>query len=272
MNKIELIKGDCLEKMKDIADKSIDMILCDLPYGQTARNKWDVIIPFDELWKQYNRIIKDNGAIVLFANGMFTSDLMHSNKKMWRYNLVWDKVLPSGFLNAKKMPMRNHEDICVFSKDENLEYPHEDICVFYKKLPTYNPQMIKGNECHTRGKAVGKSQEDFSRNTNYGELDAVETKGNLKYPKSILTFQKPHPSTTIHPTQKSVELLEWLIKTYTNKNEIILDNCIGSGSTAIACINTNRNFVGIELDDKYFELSVDRVKGNLKDSYELIIL
>lgn len=132
--------------------------------------------------------------------------------------------------------------------------------------------MIKGNECHTRGKAVGKSQEDFSRNTNYGELDAVETKGNLKYPKSILTFQKPHPSTTIHPTQKSVELLEWLIKTYTNKNEIILDNCIGSGSTAIACINTNRNFVGIELDDKYFELSVDRVKGNLKDSYELIIL
>ena len=145
MDNMRLYNGDCLKIMKDIPDKTIDMILCDLPYGQTARNKWDTVIPFDKLWQQYNRIIKDNGAIVLFANGMFTADLMISNKKMWKYNLVWDKVLPSGFLNAKKMPMRSHEDICVF----------------YKKPPTYNPQMVEGKECHSRGKAVGKSQEDF---------------------------------------------------------------------------------------------------------------
>lgn len=247
---IKLIQGNCLEKMKDIKDKSIDMILCDLPYGQTARNEWDVIITYDKLWEQYKRIIKDNGAIVLFANGMFTSELMQSNKKMWKYNLVWDKVLPSGFLNAKKMPMRGHEDICVF----------------YKKPPIYNPQMIEGNECHTRGKAVGKSQEDFSRNTNYGELNAVETKGNLKYPKSILTFQKPHPSISVHPTQKPVELLEWLIKTYSNENQIILDNCMGSCSTGVACLNNNRTFIGIELDDTYFNISKERIEKHIKDN------
>lgn len=236
--------------MKYIDDKSVDMILCDLPYGQTARNKWDTIIPFDLLWEQYNRIIKDNGAIVLFANGMFTADLMVSNKKMWKYNLIWDKVLPSGFLNAKKMPMRSHEDICVF----------------YKKPPTYNPQMVKGNACHTRGKAVGKSQDDFSRNTNYGELKAVETEGDLKYPKSILTFQKPHPSTTVHPTQKPLEICECLINTYTNKGELVLDNCVGSGTTIKACINTSRNYIGFDngKDDKteryWVDIANDRIK------------
>lgn len=245
----ELYKGDCLEVMKDIPDNSVDMILCDLPYGQTARNKWDSVIPFEPLWLQYNRIIKDNGAIVSFANGMFTADLMHSNRKNWKYNLVWDKVLPSGFLNAKKMPMRGHEDICVF----------------YSKPPIYNPQMIKGVECHSRGNAVGKSQEDFSRNTNYGEFDAVETKGSLKYPKSILTFQKPHPSTTLHPTQKPVELLSWLIKTYTNENMIVLDNCMGSGSTGIGCLNTNRKFIGIELDDKYFDIAKQRIDNTYNE-------
>ena len=226
MENYQLINGDCLEEMKNISDKSIDMILCDLPYG-TTKNKWDCIIPFDKLWEQYNRVIKDNGAIVLFGNGIFTAELIISNKKMWRYNLVWDKVLPSGFLNAKKMPMRNHEDVCVF----------------YKKLPTYNPQMWIGEECHSRGNVIGKSQKDFSRNTNYGDFNAVETEGNLKYPKSILTFSKPHPSISIHPTQKPVELLEWLIKTYTNEGETVLDNCMGSGSTVVACVNTNRKFI-----------------------------
>lgn len=168
----------------------VNMILCDLPYGQTARNKWDTVIPFDQLWDRYDKLIEDHGTIVLFANGMFTADLMQSNRNEWRYNLVWDKVLPSGFLNAKRMPLRSHEDIVVF----------------YKHTPVYNPQKIKGKPCHSRGKAVGQSQEDFSRNTNYGELDAVETEGDMKYPKSILTFQKPHPSTTIHPTQKPVEI------------------------------------------------------------------
>ncbi|QDX95853.1 site-specific DNA-methyltransferase [Brevibacillus laterosporus] len=236
---------DCLEGMKLIPDKSIDMILCDLPYGQTARNKWDTVIPFKPLWEQYERIIKSNGAIVLFANGMFTADLMASNKKMWRYNLVWDKVLPSGFLNAKKMPLRSHEDLCVF----------------YKKLPLYNPQMVEGDECHSRGKAVGKSQEDFSRNTNYGQFQAVNTKGNLKYPKSILTFKKPHPSTTQHPTQKSVECIEWLIRTYTNEGDIVLDNCIGSGTTAEAAINTKRSFLGFETEYKYIEIANQRIES-----------
>ena len=248
MENYQLINGDCLEEMKNISDKSIDMILCDLPYG-TTKNKWDCIIPFDKLWEQYNRVIKDNGAIVLFGNGIFTAELIISNKKMWRYNLVWDKVLPSGFLNAKKMPMRNHEDVCVF----------------YKKLPTYNPQMWIGEECHSRGNVIGKSQKDFSRNTNYGDFNAVETEGNLKYPKSILTFSKPHPSISIHPTQKPVELLEWLIKTYTNEGETVLDNCMGSGSTGVACVNTNRKFIGIELDQEYYKIAKDRInKAEIK--------
>ena len=248
MENYQLINRDCLEEMKNISDKSIDMILCDLPYG-TTKNKWDCIIPFDKLWEQYNRVIKDNGAIVLFGNGIFTAELIISNKKMWRYNLVWDKVLPSGFLNAKKMPMRNHEDVCVF----------------YKKLPTYNPQMWIGEECHSRGNVIGKSQKDFSRNTNYGDFSAVETKGNLKYPKSILTFSKPHPSISIHPTQKPVELLEWLIKTYTNEGETVLDNCMGSGSTGVACVNTNRKFIGIELDQEYYKIAKDRInKAEIK--------
>ena len=246
MENYQLINRDCLEEMKNISDKSIDMILCDLPYG-TTKNKWDCIIPFDKLWEQYNRVIKDNGAIVLFGNGIFTAELIISNKKMWRYNLVWDKVLPSGFLNAKKMPMRNHEDVCVF----------------YKKLPTYNPQMWIGEECHSRGNAIGKSQKDFSRNTNYGDFNAVETEGNLKYPKSILTFSKPHPSISIHPTQKPVELLEWLIKTYTNEGETVLDNCMGSGSTGVACVNTNRKIIGIELDKDYFIIAKDRINKTI---------
>ena len=184
---------------------------------------------------------------MLFGNGIFTAELIISNKKMWRYNLVWDKVLPSGFLNAKKMPMRNHEDVCVF----------------YKKLPTYNPQMWIGEECYSRGNVIGKSQKDFSRNTNYGDFSAVETKGNLKYPKSILTFSKPHPSISIHPTQKPVELLEWLIKTYTNEGETVLDNCMGSGSTGVACVNTNRKFKGIELDKDYFIIAKDRINKTI---------
>ncbi|WP_366945117.1 site-specific DNA-methyltransferase [uncultured Metabacillus sp.] len=246
LNKI--YNEDCLIGMKRIKDRSIDMILCDLPYGVTARNKWDQIIPFDELWEHYNRIIKDDGAIVLFANGMFTADLMQSNRKNWKYNLVWGKVLPSGHLNAKKQPMREHEDICVF----------------YKKQPTYNPQMVKGKPSHSVGKAEGISQEDHSRNTNYGEFKKVQTEGDMKYPKSILTFQKPHPSTTIHPTQKPVELCEWLIKTYTNEGETVLDNCAGSGTTLIAALNTNRNFIGFELEEEYYNGALERIENTYK--------
>ena len=240
MNKIKLLHGDCLELMKDIPDKSIDMILADLPYG-TTQNKWDSVIPLDRLWKQYKRIIKDNGAIVLFGQGKFTAEMMLSEPKLHRYNLIWDKVLSSGFLNANRMPLRSHEDIMVF----------------YKRLPQYNPQKTKGKPNNSKGKP--KQNE----NNNYGHFEFVDNKdelGGMKHPKSILIFEKPHPSISIHPTQKPVELLEYLIKTYTNENELVLDNTMGSGSTGVACINTNRKFIGMELDEEYFEIAEQRIE------------
>ena len=240
---MKLIYGDCLEEMKTIPDKSIDMILCDLPYGVT-QNKWDSVIPLEKLWEQYERIIKDNGAIVLTAQDKFSAKLMLSNEKIHRYNLIWNKILTSGFLNANRMPMR----------------VHEDICIFYKRLPTYNSQKYKGQPCHTRGKSIGKKQKDFSQNNNYGELVAVETEGDMKHPQSIITFQKPHPSKALHPTEKPVELMEWLIKSYTDEGDLVLDNCMGSGSAGVACKNLNRNFIGIELDEKYFNIAKERIE------------
>jgi len=229
--------------MNSIDDKSIDMILCDLPYGvlNKPKNKWDSVIPFEELWTHYNRIIKDNGAIVLFGQGMFSADLMHSNKKMWRYNLIWKKAdRTSGFLNSNRMPMRNHEDIIVF----------------YKKQPTYNPQFTYGHKpSHKKGK-VGVLNEV---NNCYGEFTTLETRdyGDRKFPKSIINIDREHPP--VHPTQKPVKLCEWLISTYTNEGELVLDNCIGSGSTAIACVNIKRNYIGFELDKNYFDLANNRI-------------
>lgn len=240
---IDLRQGDCLEIMKSIPDKSVDMICCDLPYGVT-NNKKDIALPFDKLWEQYNRIIKDNGCIALFSQGLFYVDLVNSNRKMFRYDLVWDKVMTSGFLNANRMPMRQHEQIAIF----------------YKKLPTYNPQKVKGSKNHSKGKV-----KEIDVNNNYGNhsfVDNSELLGDMKNPTSIVTFSKPHPSVCVHPTQKSVELLEWLIKTYTNENDVVLDNCMGSGTCGIACVNTGRNFIGIELDEKYFKIAKERI-GNL---------
>lgn len=248
MNSVNLINGDCLVEMSHIQDKSIDMILCDLPYGVLNKgNKnayWDSAIPFDLLWQQYERIIKDDGAIVLFGQGMFTAKLMMSNPKMWRYNLVWDKVLTSGFLNAKRMPLRSHEDICVF----------------YKSLPTYNPQMRVGKPLHGKGVSY---KERKTKNSCYGSFESTEDtrKGSTsKYPSSIVKFQKTHPSKASHPTEKSVPLCEWLIRTYTNVGDVVLDNCMGSGSTGIAAIKANRDFIGIELDSEYFKVSERRIK------------
>ena len=202
------------------------------------------MLPFDLLWEQYNRVVKDCGAIVLFSSGMFTADLMKSNPTMWRYNLVWDKVLVTGFLNAKRMPLRSHEDICVF----------------YKKQPTYNPQKTKGKRSSSVGKAAGKTQDDVARNSNYRNFTKVNTTSDMKYPKSIKVFQKPHPSITVHPTQKPVELFEYLIKTYSNEGEWILDNCSGSGTTAIAAENLRRKWICIEKEEKYASESLRRIR------------
>ena len=244
MSNIELYNGDCLEVMKTLHDKSIDMILTDLPYGLT-QNKTDIVIPFEQLWEQYERIIKDNGAIVLFAQGLFYVALVNSNRKLFRYDLVWDKVLTSGFLNAKRMPLRQHEQIAVF----------------YKKLPTYNPQFTEGKPLH--GKGTAYKNKDI-KNQNYGKFNATDDirKGSTeKYPTSIIKFAKPHPSIAKHRTEKSIECLEWLIKTYTNENETVLDSCMGSGSCGVACKNTNRNFIGIELDQHYFDVAKNRLEN-----------
>lgn len=248
MKDIELWHGDCIVEMQKIADKSIDCIICDLPYEVLNKGnkhaQWDKMLPLDKLWEQYCRIIKDNGAIILFGQGMFTAQLMMSNPKMWRYNLIWDKSLSTGFLNANRMPLR-----C-----------HEDIVVFYKSLPTYNPQMKKGKALHSKGNLY-KNKE--LTNNNYGVIK--DTKDNRKgctdkYPTSILRFQKTHPSVSVHQTEKPVPLIEWLIKTYTNENELVLDNTMGSGTTGVACVNTNRKFIGIELDDNYYDIACKRVK------------
>lgn len=244
----ELYQGDCLEIMKNIKNKSVDMILCDLPYGVTSKNKWDTIIPYEPLWKEYKRIIKDNGAIILFGQDKFTAKTMLSNEKMHRYNLIWNKVLISGFLNAGRMPLREHEDIMVF----------------YKKLPTYNPQFTEGKPLHGMGEKFKKVK---NNNNNYNDFNSCNNpsanrKGDTrKYPKSILTFPRKPSSKMLHPTEKPVELLEYLIKTYSNENDVILDNCMGSGGTGVACLKTNRNFIGIELDKGYFNIAKDRIEN-----------
>lgn len=237
-----LIQGDCLKAMPKIPDKSINMILCDLPYGCTARNKWDTIIPFEPLWQQYLRIIKDNGCIVLFAQGMFTAKLMASNPKMWRYNLIWKKTQPTGFLNANKMPLRSHEDICVF----------------YKQLPTYNPQKTTG---HTRKISSSKHKRNCKKTTDYGKHKFVSYDSTERFPVSVLEYAKDTQKESFHPTQKPIALLEYLIRTYTNEGDLVLDNCMGSGSTGVAALNAGRNFIGIELDENYFKIAKERTEG-----------
>jgi len=286
MPKIELMLGDCLELMKDIADKSIDMILCDLPYGTTAC-KWDVIIPFtkyivekngkkeryvyqdeyvlkrfkkgvcnypkvieefnslakDGLWEQYKRIIKDNGAIVLTASQPFTSALVMSNVKNFKYEWIWIKTKPSGHLNAKKQPMRKTENILVF----------------YKMQSVYNPQdLIKGEFNNNRPSRSKKIKGEYV----HGAEREIGISEYTNYPNNVLEFSNPN-NKTVHPTQKPVALFEYLIKTYTNEGDLVLDNCMGSGTTGVACKNLNRNFIGIELDPDYFKIAEKRINENL---------
>lgn len=236
----KIFNEDCLVGMNRIPDKSVDMILCDLPYG-TTRNKWDSILPLGLLWEQYERIIKDNGAIVLTAQTPFDKVLGASNLKLLKYEWIWEKDRASGHLNAKKMPMK----------------AHENILVFYKKLPTYNAQMTTG---HKPSNTSGKRKKDT---TNYGKFKQIISGGQTtRYPRSVQkvnVVNSQHGYT--HPTQKPVALFEYLIKTYTNEGETVLDNCMGSGTTAIACLNTNRNYIGFELEKEYFEKINQRIES-----------
>ena len=230
---------DCIEGMKTIPNNSIDMILCDLPYG-TTQCKWDVIIPFDKLWEQYERIIKDNGAIVLTSSQPFTALLIASNIKLFKYNWVWEKSKATGYLNSKKRPLVAHEEVLIFSKRQTK----------------YNPQMIKG-EPYSKGKALRETDV-------YGgqKETLVESKDGLRYPRTVQYFKTAESEGKVyHPTQKPLSLFEYLIKTYTDENDVVLDNCMGSGTTAIACVNLNRKYIGYEKEKEYFEIIVQRLKN-----------
>ena len=244
MDNVTLYNGDCLNIMQNIADKSVDMICTDLPYAVTC-NSWDCLIPFDKMWAEYSRVIKDNGAIVLNCSQPFTSLLINSNLSDFKYCWTWYKKQCSGFLNAKKQPLRN----C------------EDIAVFYKNQCTYNPQMRVGK---LQVKATGRGSDNF------GEYTYMPHTSEEYYPTTLLEFPLPRFKDG-HPTQKPVELVEYLIKTYTNENDIVLDSCMGSGTTGIACLNTNRKFIGIELDEKYFNMAKDRILKHIPSTDNISI-
>ena len=246
---VDLRLGDCLKLMHDLPDKSVDLILCDLPYGTTAI-EWDKPLPFEAMWQHYERIIKDKAAIILFSSQPFTTELIASNRKLFRYEIIWKKTTPTGFLNANKAPLRIHENICVF----------------YKKLPTYNPIKFKverndiGRVRHVKG-IHAKQYRDMG-----GVVDWTET--GERFPGDVIEFSnwngvsfgKKRKDATKHPTQKPVDLCAYLIETYTNPGNIVLDNCMGSGSTGVACIKTGRSFIGMEIKPEYFALSESRVR------------
>lgn len=228
----EIHERGALHLLQYVPDKTIDLIITDLPYENT-KNAWDVSINPAHMWSQYKRILKDTGIVILFGQGMFTAKMMQSNIEMWKYNLIWNKILATGHLNANIRPMRNHEDIIIF----------------HGKSSTYNPQKTRGARNHSR-----KATE--STNNNYGEFDNMDNSnelGFMKHPGSILHFQKPHPSVTTHPTQKPVELIEYLVRTYSNEGDMVHDSCLGSGATLKACMNSNRNCIGFEISDQWEE-------------------
>lgn len=239
----EIYLGDCLELMpKHVEDKSIDMIFCDLPYG-TTQNKWDSVIDLPTLWGEYERVIKDNGAIVLFAQTPFDKVLGESNLKLLKYEWIWEKTQATGHLNAKKMPMK----------------AHENILVFYKKLPTYNPQKTTGHKPMNSG--VRRSS---LKNENYNEINKVDLPfgGDTdRYPRTVLEFKSDKQKNYLHPTQKPLALIEYMIKTYTNEGDLILDNTCGSGTTGLGAKNLNRNYIMMEQDPKYYEIACKRVQG-----------
>lgn len=236
---------DCLVGMRDIPDKSVDCIICDLPYNMTSM-KWDSLIPFEKLWPEYKRIIKKNGNIILFSSGMFTISLINSNQKDFKYKLIWKKNVPTGMSSAKYRPMKYYEEICIFNEGNG----------------TYNPIMKErigvGKDCYNYDHYCGKS--------NHLQLDKVKKQYDPDWvqPSDVLEFNVvPNRNGKLHPTQKPVELIEWLIKTYSNDGDIILDNCIGSGTTAVACLNTGRKFIGFETDEEYYKIANERIEQSI---------
>ena len=250
MSEVKLYKGDCLVEMNNIQDKSVDMILCDLPYGTTCL-KWDSVIPFDKLWEQYNRVLKDNGNIILFSSGTFTIDLIISNRNNYRYKLIWEKNVPTGMSSAKYRPMKYYEEICVFGNSK----------------ATYNPIMKDrvgvGKSCYNYEHYCGKNNHlNINKKPKKYDPDFVQ-------PSDILKFDVvPNRNGKLHPTQKPIPLLEYLIKTYSNEGDTILDNTMGSGSTGVAAINTNRNFIGIELEKDMFNIAQNRIEKTISNNKE----
>lgn len=248
-SRASLLYGDCLELMPQIPDGSVDMILCDLPYGSTSC-VWDVVIPFEPLWREYKRVIKRNAAIVLTSSQPFTTDLICSNREWFRYCWVWDKLAPGNVYDANNRPLKYHEDVCVF----------------YQSQPTYNPQKWLGEANHSRrpGKATG--------NSIYGNPDRLPADlSGWKYPRSIIAFQKHSASENLHRTQKPVALMEYLIRTYTNEGETVLDNTMGSGTTGVACVNTGRHFIGIEKDEGYYRIACQRIEAAQQAARQLTL-
>ena len=253
MSEVKLYNGDCLVEMNNISDKSIDCIICDLPYGTQKKNglEWDVMIPFDKLWKQYERIIKDNGAIVLFGVEPFSSLIRCSNLALYKYDWMWDKKNGANFAQAPYMPLKNVENVCVFSK--------ATIAQNSKNRMIYNPQGVE--KCHKLQK--GRESNSFRQNR-APQQDFIQEYTN--YPKQIIQFSKDKD--VVHPTQKPIALLEYLIKTYSNEGDLILDNTMGSGSTGVAAVNTNRNFIGIEMNEAYFNIASNRINEALNKQKE----
>ena len=237
---MDLLFGDCLDLLPTLEDNSVDMVLTDLPYGRTNAT-WDILVPLEPLWAELLRVTKENAAILLFGDGMFTATLMMSKPSLWRYNLVWDRIHASGFLNANRQPMR----------------VHEDICVFYRKQPTYNSQKVPGSKSHSRG--ANAKQKVNSLYGDFHAVDNTEEHGTLKHSTSIRSFQKPHPSVARHATEKPVSLLEWAVLSYTNPGDHVLDCTMGSGSTGRACENVGRKFTGMENDLETYEGAVARL-------------
>ena len=237
---VNLMLGDCLDIMDELIKQNIkiDMILTDIPYG-TTQCKWDSVIPFEPMWERINKLIKNNGCVALFGSEPFTSTLICSNIKDFKYNWIWQKNKTTGFLNAKKQPLNDNETISIF----------------YKKQCTYNPQMTQAEKIYKRGFVVRNKSDCYGDEKNY-----VQEDNGLRYPKRIQYFNNNDTQNQLHPTQKPVELLEYLVHTYSNENETVLDFTMGSGSTGVACINANRNFYGIELDDTYFEIAKKRIE------------